>query len=51
VVDYLRDYVTAAEGQSAIETAGEWYAPLPSSAKPERNVLGAAQLAASKIGF
>ena len=51
VVDYLRGYVTATEGQSTIVTAGQWYAPLPSSAKPERNVLGAAQLAASKIGF
>jgi len=51
VVDYLQQYITAATGQSAIENAEKFYAPLPTSTKPERNVLGAAQLSAEKIGF
>ena len=50
-LDYLGGYVTAAAGQSAIESAGEFYAALPSSASAAGNVRGAAQLAASKIGF
>lgn len=48
--DYLANYVTATEGQEALEKGGKWYAPLPEGATPN-NVLGAARLAASKIGF
>jgi len=49
--DYLANYVTAAEGQEALEVGGKWYAPLPSPAAAGTNVLGAAKLAASKITF
>jgi ABC-type phosphate transport system substrate-binding protein len=48
--DYLANYVTAEEGQEELENGGKWYAPLPEGSAAF-NVLGAAQLAASKIGF
>jgi ABC-type phosphate transport system substrate-binding protein len=51
VTDYLREYVTAKAGQDDIAEAEEFYAPLPTSPKPKRDVLGAAQLAASKIEY
>jgi ABC-type phosphate transport system substrate-binding protein len=49
VSDYLRAYVTADAGQGALEAMGRFYAPLPPSTKPSRDVLSAARLAASKI--
>jgi ABC-type phosphate transport system substrate-binding protein len=49
--DYLANYLTAEEGQEALEVGGKWYAPLPNPAAASINVLGAAKLAASKIGF
>jgi ABC-type phosphate transport system substrate-binding protein len=51
VRDYLTEYVTAETGQADIEESEKFYAPLPSSTKPKRDVLGAARLAASLIGF
>ncbi len=51
VEDYLAGYVTTAAGQEDVATAGQFYAALPSSASPALDVRGAAQLAASKIGF
>ena len=51
VRDYLTEYVVAATGQSDIANGESWYAPLPTSATPAFNVLGAAQLAAGKIAF
>ena len=48
---YLSGLVTADEGQEALETGGAFYAPLPTTASPDSNVLGAARLAASEIGF
>jgi ABC-type phosphate transport system substrate-binding protein len=48
--DYIANYLTAEEGQEALEVGGKWYAPLPEGSKTF-NVLGAAQYAASKIGF
>jgi ABC-type phosphate transport system substrate-binding protein len=52
VSDYLSGYITSALGQSALAGAGHYYyAPLPSSTKAKRNVLGAAQFAAGQIGF
>jgi ABC-type phosphate transport system substrate-binding protein len=50
VRDYLGGYVTAAAGQNAIG-ASAFYGRLPSAATPANDVLGAAQLSASKIGF
>jgi ABC-type phosphate transport system substrate-binding protein len=49
--DYLANYVTAEEGQEQLEIGGKWYAPLPIGSGAATNVLGAAELAASKIGF
>ena len=49
--DYLKEYVTAAAGQTDIANSGKWYSGLPSSANPVNDVLGAATLSASKIGF
>jgi ABC-type phosphate transport system substrate-binding protein len=51
VKDYLAEYLVAAAGQNDLEESEKFYAPLPSSAKAKRDVLGAARLAASKIGF
>lgn len=51
VRDYLTEYVTAETGQFDIEESEKFYAPLPTSTKPKRDVLGAAVLAASKIAF
>ena len=51
VRDYLTEYITATQGQNDIANAGKWYAALPSGVAPATDVLGAARLAASKIGF
>jgi ABC-type phosphate transport system substrate-binding protein/archaellin len=51
VEDYLTQYVTAGSGQEALKEAADFYAPLPTSTKPKRDVYGAAQLAAGEIGF
>jgi ABC-type phosphate transport system substrate-binding protein len=51
VNDYLTQYVTTGSGQDALTGASQFYASLPISSKPKRNVLGAAQLAAGKVGF
>ncbi len=51
VHDYLTEYITAETGQEDIASGESWYSPLPSSASPALDVLGAAQLAASKIEF
>jgi ABC-type phosphate transport system substrate-binding protein len=51
VAAYLAGVVTADEGQDAVETGEEFYAPLPSTVSPASDVLGAARLAAGKIGF
>ncbi|HVO55938.1 MAG TPA: lamin tail domain-containing protein [Solirubrobacterales bacterium] len=48
---YLANYVTTAQGQEDLANAAAWLAPLPSSGTPAHDVLGAAQLSASKIGF
>ena len=48
---YLGGLVTADEGQEALETGRAFYAPLPTTAVPDSNVLGAARKAASQIGF
>ena len=47
---YLDGIVTAEEGQEALE-AGAYYAPLPQTGSPASDVLDAARLAASEIGF
>ncbi len=50
--DYLKEYLTATSGQSVLKNGKKFYAALPSApATPALDVLGAAQLAASKIGF
>ena len=51
VIDYLREYITAAAGQEDIDNGEKFYSPLPSPLAAKHNVLGAAQLAATKIGF
>ena len=51
VAAYLAGVVTADEGQEALETGKAFYAPLPTDGAPAADVLGAARLAASKIGF
>lgn len=51
VYDYLYEYVTAETGQEDVATGESWYAPLPSSAIPAFDVLGAARLSASQIEF
>jgi ABC-type phosphate transport system substrate-binding protein len=48
--DYIANYLTAVEGQEALEIGGKWYTPLPEGTK-SFNVLGAAQYAAGKIGY
>jgi ABC-type phosphate transport system substrate-binding protein len=49
VRDYLKEYVTAAAGQEAMES--NYYAPLPAAAESSKNVLGSAQFTAGKIKF
>ena len=51
VKDYLAEYVTAEAGQSALANSKKWYAALPKSGTTAFDVLSAAQLTASKIGF
>jgi ABC-type phosphate transport system substrate-binding protein len=51
VAAYLAGIVTAPEGQEALETGKAFYAPLPDTTVPASDVLGAAQLAAGRIGF
>ena len=51
VKSYLAEYVTAEAGQDALETGNQFYAPLPAAGSAKFDVLGAARLAASKIGF
>jgi ABC-type phosphate transport system substrate-binding protein len=51
VAAYLAGVVTADEGQEALEGGKAFYAPLPTDGAPAADVLGAARLAASKIGF
>jgi len=52
VKDYLTEYVTATQGQEDLEESGHWYAQLPTGGgKPKHNVLGAAERAASYIGY
>ncbi len=52
VHSYLAEYITATAGQQALGSAHRFYAPVPSTkGTPQTDVLGAAQLAASKIGF
>jgi len=51
VKDYLANWVTANVGQEALEVGKDFYAPLPGAAAPASDVLGAARLAAGKIGF
>ena len=51
VHDYLTEYVATAQGQSEIVASGQFYSALPSAANPLVDVFGAAQLAASKVGF
>ncbi|HVW48410.1 MAG TPA: PKD domain-containing protein [Solirubrobacterales bacterium] len=48
---YLAEYLTAEAGQTALEAAGKFYAPLPDGGNPLHNIVGAAQYAASKIGY
>jgi ABC-type phosphate transport system substrate-binding protein len=48
VHDYLREYVTFA-GQTQLAASGTFYAPLPTSTKGAKDVLGAAKYAAGKI--
>ncbi len=51
VAAYLAGIVTAPEGQQALSQGKQFYAPLPTNGKAVLDVLGAARLAASKIGF
>jgi hypothetical protein len=51
VAAYLAGIVTAPEGQQALTSGKQFYAPLPTNPKAVLDVLGAARLAASKIGF
>jgi hypothetical protein len=51
VKDYLANWVTANVGQEALEAGKRFYAPLPGTVSPASDVLGAARLAAGKIGF
>jgi ABC-type phosphate transport system substrate-binding protein len=51
VIDYLREYITAEEGQDDIAEGEKYYSPLPTSPQAKFDVLGAAQLAASKIEY
>jgi ABC-type phosphate transport system substrate-binding protein len=48
---FLREYVVSETGQTAIETAGSYYAPLPTSGAAKNDVLGAAQFAGGKLSF
>ena len=47
----LAEYLTAEAGQTALEAAGKFYAPLPDGGNPLHDIIGAAHYAASKIGF
>ncbi|HWA55181.1 MAG TPA: substrate-binding domain-containing protein [Solirubrobacterales bacterium] len=49
VRDYVKEYITAAAGQAAMES--NYYAPLPAAAESSKNVLGSAQFTAGKIKF
>jgi ABC-type phosphate transport system substrate-binding protein len=49
VHDFLREYVVFA-GQTQLAESGTFYAPLPTSPKGAKDVLGAAKYAAGKIG-
>ena len=51
VKSYLAEFVTAEAGQEALETGHQFYAPLPTGGGAKFDVLGAARLTASKIGF
>ncbi len=51
VEGYLGNYVTTTQGQEDLANAAAWLAPLPTGTPAAHDVLGAAQLAASKIGF
>ena len=51
VKDYLTNWVVAGAGQEELETGARFYAPLPTTVSPASDVLGAARLAAGKIGF
>jgi ABC-type phosphate transport system substrate-binding protein len=48
---YLKEYLVASTGQTAVETSGTFYAPLPTSEKARFDVLGSAQFTASKMSF
>jgi ABC-type phosphate transport system substrate-binding protein len=50
VHDYLREYVIFA-GRLQLEESGRFYAPLPTSTKGARDVLGAAIYATGRIGL
>lgn len=50
VHDYLTEYVVTEGGQLELQASGKYYAELPGGAAAN-NVLGAAQLAASLIGY
>lgn len=43
--------IVSDEGQEALETGKQFYAPLPTSSAPATDVLDAARLAVSKIGY
>ena len=49
--DYLKEFIVAEAGQTALESSGTFYAKLPSSEKARFDVLGSAQFTASKISF
>jgi hypothetical protein len=49
--DYIANYLLTEEGQELVEYGEKWYAPVPLEGNPAKNVLGAAQYAASKIGY
>lgn len=49
--DYLKEYLVTEAGQTALVAAEKGYGALPTSEKKRYDVLGAAQFAASKIGF
>ena len=49
--DYLRQYLVADAGQEALEAAGRYYAPLPTSGQNWKDVGGAARYAAGKISW
>jgi ABC-type phosphate transport system substrate-binding protein len=49
VRDYLYNYIVQTAGQAAI--ASNYYSPLPTSAEPRFDILGAAQEAAASISY